>query len=127
MPVEPLVRWGLFGAGWVCVALGAAGVLLPLLPTTPFLLLGGYCFARSSPRFHRFLIEHPRLGPPVRDWQNGGVIRPAGKRAATLVIALSACVSVYGMAGRPLLAAAALAALGGALVFIWSRPSGCDR
>jgi uncharacterized membrane protein YbaN (DUF454 family) len=49
--------------GVACVGLGALGVVVPGLPTTVFVLLASYFFARSSPRLHRMLVEHPRLGP----------------------------------------------------------------
>ncbi|MEL6479014.1 MAG: YbaN family protein [Pseudomonadota bacterium] len=73
--------------GWIAVALGTLGAALPLLPTVPFLLLAAFCFARGSERFHTWLIEHPRFGPPIRDWQREGAISPRAKRAAMMAIA----------------------------------------
>lgn len=61
----------LCGLGWLSVALGVAGIPLPLLPTTPFLLLATWCFAQSSPAFHHWLITHPKLGPMVNPWREG--------------------------------------------------------
>lgn len=55
--------------GWVSLALGALGIVLPLLPTTPFLLLSAFCFARSSERFYTYLTEHPVLGEYVRNYR----------------------------------------------------------
>lgn len=63
-------------AGITAVALGLVGVVLPLLSATPFLLLAAFCFARSSPRLHCWIVEHPRYGPPFRAWQAHGVIVP---------------------------------------------------
>ena len=69
-----LLRYALFAIGWLSVALGVIGIFLPVLPTTPFLLLAAACFARSSPRFYQWLVEHPRLGPWIRDYLDGNGI-----------------------------------------------------
>jgi uncharacterized membrane protein YbaN (DUF454 family) len=57
--------------GWISVVLGVIGALLPIMPTTPFILLAAWCFARSSERFHQWLLNQRHLGPIVRDWDNG--------------------------------------------------------
>ena len=62
-------RGVLLAVGFVCVALGAIGTVLPLLPTTPFLLVAAACFARSSPRFYRWLLTRPGVGPIIREWR----------------------------------------------------------
>lgn len=59
----------LFACGTLCVGLGILGIFLPLMPTTVFLLLAAACYARSSERFHRRLVEHPWLGPYIRQRQ----------------------------------------------------------
>jgi uncharacterized membrane protein YbaN (DUF454 family) len=67
-------RHVLFGAGWLFLAIGVAGIFLPLVPGTLFLILSAACFTRSSPRFEAWLLDHPRLGPPIRQWRETGAI-----------------------------------------------------
>ena len=69
-PARPL----LFVLGWVFLAIGVAGIVLPLVPGTLFVILAAACFTRSSPRFESWLLDHPTLGPPVRQWRESGSI-----------------------------------------------------
>ena len=66
-----LARAGWAGLGFACVAVGAVGVVLPGLPTTPFLILAAACFVRSSQALYDRLLAHPRFGPLVRDFREG--------------------------------------------------------
>lgn len=90
----------LIALGWLCVALGIAGIPLPVLPTTPFLLLAAWCFAQSSPRFHRWLIEHPKLGPIVNPWREGKGIPLHVKRRILLAMWFSMGLSAA-IVGNP--------------------------
>lgn len=72
--------------GSLCVALGAIGVMLPLLPTTPILLLAAACFARSSNRLHGWLLKNPTFGPLIDDWEKHRCIPRAAKRTAFLAM-----------------------------------------
>jgi uncharacterized protein len=122
-PVQILVRPFLFGAGWLMVALATAGLFLPLLPTTPFLLVAAWCFDRSSPRVHAWLLRQPGLGPLLADWRAHGVVRLPTKWIATALLLVCAAVAV--MKGD--VPAWALGAMGGViasvLVYLWTRPS----
>jgi uncharacterized protein len=109
------------GFGWICVGLGAIGAVLPLLPTVPFLLLAAFCFARSSEKVHRWLVEHPKLGPPIADWQSSGSIRRKVKWMATASIIVSFAIPAL-MGVRPMVLAIQVVALICVSVFIWTRP-----
>ena len=77
------------GLGMVCVALGAIGIFLPLLPTTPFLILAAWFFSRSHPEWEARLLEHPQLGPAIVAWRTRGVIPVVAKLAAAAMLAVS--------------------------------------
>ncbi|MEM7499446.1 MAG: YbaN family protein [Pseudomonadota bacterium] len=113
-------------AGWCAFGLGLLGVPLPLLPTVPFMLLAAFCFARGSDRFHLWLVNHTRFGPPIRDWHDRGVIRPRAKRAAVIAILASFALSAV-LGVPPGVLALQGVALGGAALFVLSRPSGAGR
>ncbi len=114
-------------AGLAWVALGLLGLFLPLLPTTPFLLLAAGCFARSSDRLHGWMLGHPRLGPLVRDWEAHGAIRPHAKSTATLAILGSGALSLSLLRMPWISRAGILLTLAGVLGFIWTRPEGPTR
>jgi len=80
--------------GWMFVILGVIGLFLPLLPTTPFLLLAAWLFAKSSERFHKWLLTHPKLGPLVLAWQDGHGIERRVRRRVLIVLWLSLLVSM---------------------------------
>ncbi|EGL53687.1 MAG TPA: DUF454 domain-containing protein [Methylophaga aminisulfidivorans] len=86
--------------GWMFVALGIIGVILPLMPTTIFLILALACFAESSPRFHQMLLNHKWFGPPLRQWQQTHSMRRDIKKKAYLIIILSFAISIAAVWGR---------------------------
>ena len=109
-----------FTGGMVALAFGLAGVALPLLPTTPFLILAAFLFSRSSPRFEAWLVGHPAFGPSIRDWRDNRAISPRAKKAATAAIAAALALSVF--MARPLWVLAVQAVtLCAVLAFIWTR------
>ena len=78
-------------AGLASLALGSIGVLLPLLPTVPFMILAAFCFANSSPRLESWLVEHHVFGTHIKNWRDRRAITRRGKWAATVAFAVS-CV-----------------------------------
>jgi uncharacterized protein len=82
------MRLILLGLGWTMVGLGIAGIFLPLLPTTPFLLLAAWIFSRCSPRLEQWLLDHPLFGRPLKDWREAGVISRRAKIAAISLMGL---------------------------------------
>jgi hypothetical protein len=85
-------RWLWAAAGHVLVALGVIGAFVPLMPTTIFLILAASCYARSSARLYRWLLEHRTFGPILRDWRDHRSMRAATKRVAlgAIVVAFTA-------------------------------------
>ncbi len=81
--------------GWISIALGVIGIVLPLLPTTPFILLAAACFAKSSKKFHSWLINHPLFGPIINNFQNGQGIPRHVKIKVILFIWLTLSISMY--------------------------------
>lgn len=111
------------GLGLFCVALAAIGVVLPLLPTVPFLLLAAFFFANSSDRLHNWIVAHAIFGPMITDWRDSGAIRPRAKKAATLSIAAVFSVSLLLSMPAHIIGIQAVV-LSLVLLFIWTRPNG---
>lgn len=108
--------------GWAFVALGMAGAVLPVLPTTPFMLVALWCFAKSSERFHGWLFHHPVFGPPLRDWEMHRVIPTYAKVVALSSMAAS-MIYVIGFSRAPWWAMAIMGAVCAAgAVFILTKP-----
>ncbi|WP_340149225.1 YbaN family protein [uncultured Sneathiella sp.] len=109
--------------GWFFVALGTIGLFLPVLPTTPFLLISLWAFSQSSERFHDWLYNHRVFGPPLQDWSRYGVIPLRAKIVAIGTMAISATLVIifsstpwYGITAMLLL-------MGIGAGFILTRPS----
>lgn len=118
-----MIRSAWIALGSVSLGLGVLGLFLPILPTVPFLILTAFAYSRSSERLHRWLVEHPRLGGPIRDWNERGAIGRRAKIYATLSI-LASPVATWALGFDPAVIAVQILALAGVLVFIWTRPEG---
>lgn len=117
------MRFIYFTVGCAAIVLGVAGIFLPLLPTTPFLLVAAWAFARSSPRLEAWLVDHPRFGPPLADWRERGAVPVRAKVIA--VAAMSASLAYMLLSPQiplPGKAAAAIV-LAACATFILTRPS----
>ncbi len=109
--------------GIAATGLGLVGVALPLLPTTPFLLLAAFAFARSSPRLHGWLLSHPQFGPLIEDWRRHGAVSRRAKLLA--ILTMSAALLLTWAAGYSLAVLAVQAAvLCGVAAFLLTRPEG---
>lgn len=88
-------RLFLSGLGWLFVGLAALGALLPVLPTTPFLLLSAWCFARSSPRFHSWLLYRSWFSAYLQYWHQYRAMPPGAKWKAVSLLIVSFGLSIY--------------------------------
>ncbi|HEX8437435.1 YbaN family protein [Archangium sp.] len=116
-------RFAFMALGFVCVGLGVLGAFLPLVPTTPFMLVALWAFSRSSRRFHDWLYTHPRFGPGLQAWREHGTVPVKVKVSALSGMGVSlALLAFVARVKWPVLAGAAALMLIGA-TYILSRPS----
>lgn len=88
-------RYVLITLGSLFLGLGVLGAFLPLLPTTPFVLLAGACYARSSERLHEWLLRNRVLGPSIREWDETRSIGLRAKVTAILLVVASFSFTIY--------------------------------
>lgn len=111
-----------YAFGLLFLFLGIVGIFVPLLPTTPFVLLSVFFFSKSSKRFHDFLLEHSMTGPLVRNWKKSGSIPFYGKVAAFLTIS-SSSFWVWEKMRFSFLSLSIFSIFTGLLLFILTRPT----
>jgi uncharacterized protein len=119
-PISTRVRILYLVGGFASLALAAIGVIVPLLPTVPLVILAAFCFARSSPRLEAWLVDHPQMGPHIIAWRTRGAISRRGKFMAAAAfaagIAASALLAPFPWSLAPVVAAAIC------LPWLWTRP-----
>jgi len=106
-------------AGLLSLALGGIGVVLPLLPTVPFVILAAFCFANSSPRLEKWLLEHKTFGPHIVNWRKQRAITRKGKWAAVIAFAFSIALALLFVRFPWNMIPVAAALIGG--TWIWTR------
>lgn len=107
-------------AGFLCLGLAVIGALLPVMPTTVFVIMAAYCFARSSPALERRLLEHSRFGPHIVRWRKNGAVSRGGKIAASIAFAVSIALTlIFTAMPWPLIPILAALVIGG---WLWTRP-----
>jgi uncharacterized protein len=118
-----LSRYFYLSLGWISVVLGAIGIILPIMPTTPFLLVAVWAFSKSSPELAAKIRNHPRFGPYVRHWQDHGVIPTQAKVLAVMMMG-AAGVYLVRFSNAPAWASYSASGVMAALaVYITTRPS----
>ncbi len=115
------MRWLLKAVAVISLILAVIGAFLPIMPTVPFVLLAAWAATRSSPRLSHWLENHPRMGPPIREWRHGGVVRRSAKWYATVMMSGGAVfMSIFVRPWWvPLAAITVMASVG---VWLWLRP-----
>ena len=116
-----------FCLGWVLVALGVIGMVLPLMPGAVFLIGAAGCFARSSPRLEAWLLDHPTFGKPLRDWRSEGAISRPAKITACAGMTFGFFAFWYSADPSLPLAAGVAALLLASAAYVVSRPTIVDQ
>ncbi|MDN3447994.1 YbaN family protein [Psychrobacter sp. APC 3281] len=121
---SPMLRWTFVTLGWLFFILGIIGILLPVMPTAPFILLAAGCWARSSRRFHFWLINHKYFGKFVRDWEENHAVPLYAKCLATVMMTASTIMLFYRLPADMMWMAWAVAAVcSGVAIYLFRLPN----
>ena len=115
------VRWAWWLLAYASLGLGLVGIVLPGLPTVPFVLLAAFAAARGSQRLHAWLLGHRQFGPVIRDWEAQGAVSRRAKRLATLMMAACAVI-MFLTAPAVWMAATGTAIMAVVAAWLWRRP-----
>lgn len=88
-------RWAWWLLAYASLGTGIVGIFVPGLPTTVFILVAAWAASRGSERLHDRLLQHPRFGPAIRDWQAHGAVSRRGKWMATITMAACAVIMLW--------------------------------
>lgn len=116
-----IIRYLLIFTGWLAIGLGGLGIVLPVLPTTPFILLAAACFAKSSPRFYQWLLNRAYFAQMITDYQKYRGINRKTKIRAILLMWLSMCFSAY-LVGQLWLSISLLCVALAVSCYLWRLP-----
>ncbi len=116
-----LAQWAYKVLAFISLALGVLGIFLPVLPTTPFILLAAWAATRGSPRLLAWLESHPMFGQMLREWRRGGVVSRKAKWSATIVMASSAVIILV-LVRKPFVQVVAIGCMACVLAWLWRRP-----
>ncbi len=114
-------RWAWLVLAYVALGLGIVGIVVPGLPSTPFVLLAAFATARGSRRMHDWLRAHRTFGPTIRDWERDGAISRRVKWTATILMAVCAAI-MFAVAEPTWLAVIGTATMVVVAVWMWRRP-----
>ena len=115
------LRWAWWLLAYVSLGLGLVGIVLPGLPTVPFVLLAAFAAARGSRRLHAWLLAHRRFGPVIRDWEAQRAVSRRAKHLATAMMAASAVI-MFLTAPKIWMAATGTAIMAIVAIWVWRRP-----
>ncbi len=121
----PLGIWLWRALGLISVTVGIINAFIPLLPSTVFLLVGAWAFSRGAPHWRARLMAHPRVGAPLRNWEDGGRVSRRGKRLAAIGMAASVAISLW-LFGPTVPVLGVAAGLAGLATWLWTRPEPRD-
>ena len=132
-PLSPTKRLAILTLGHVAVAVGLIGLLVPVMPTSPFIIFASVCYARTSERFHLLLLRNRYFGAYVRDWHERRCLQRQAKYAMIAVIVISFSITIAGWVAinpwQPSVAmgVALISALAAFAVFLMTRIPSCPQ